>query len=868
MAAYNGLSASLSKAVEDAVVGPEVAVLLLPLGVPHDIESQYWDYKEKLPSLRPRASEEDKAVYKAEMCDLVKDAVAFYNATGGYLVFGVKDKGRDRVVGCYEALDCGDFNKRVEGAIGHNFECIFRTVDVPNAGPTTKVGVLYVPRRPDGTKAAAFRKAAAAHPLSKAKAYQANDVYVRIRDESRPATATSADWEFLHGPRRLVGAAPSVAKRPMRVTLPARDPDLIHFIGRETYLAELRSWLGDSRSPVRLLTGIGGLGKTSIAYRFVEEVVDTRAGDIEQVLWLTAKARTFSALRGELVEAGRVDFTDTETLYTAILRYVGYEPDWGDDEPDIADRVEAIVEALSTYNCLIVIDDIDSLSADDQREVVYTLSGAAMRTVSGDKTPSRMIFTSRIDQGLAPASVIKVRGFERAEFDAYVSQVSERLGVPLPKELNFEVFYTATSGSPLFAASVLRLVRLGTDFIAALDRWRGEEGVEVRRFAFERELQQLPPAAARLLYAICLLGETTTIELSQILEISSNSITSSVASLQSFHLVITQLNSKAGSVIKAPDDVVLTQDVLERHLGSAATHVQSACAAARARAENSEKNVASRIGQIVSLWKGAHFNEALVEAEKLSKDFPGMGDVTCLNATALTRAVPPRWAEADSKFQLAQKQKCSRPELVEGWIATKINTEDWSGLLALATSTVSTRRGEDIVLRAYIRATDELIKIARLRGDRARRKELAEKAIEMIRRRTDGRAAGPDRDALFNKKLSFARTLFDDVRDSCRRPGDQITIFDTLMWLAEREIFLTEFVRAGLAGLNNWWGDVEGRPFVDDGAKSIIKKSLSRLEQLERILVRFGKEDLSVEAQHLRFDLAHRAAKMGWEANR
>lgn len=641
MVIFTELYQFLWSSISNCALNSEVVNRLFPSGRPFEVETPYWDYKEKLPILPPHASDDQKVVHRAEIADLIKDAVSFYNAYGGYIVFGVKDRGHERVIGCNDSLDCGDFNKRIEAAAGRNIECIFSSIELPLLAGPAKLGVLFVPRRPDGSEPAIFKRAAPLNQSGK-RAYQANDVYVRIRDESRPATATSSDWLFLHGPRRPDGEGMKrTEKRPMRVFLPARDPDLVEFVGREGYLASLRGWLSDHRSPVRLLTGIGGLGKTSIAYRFAEEVVDTRAGEIEQLVWLTAKARTFSALRGSIVESSRVDFSNARTLYRVILSHLGYEPDWEDDEPTNIELVEAIVEALSTYRCLVIVDDVDSLSADDQREVVYTLSSAAIRTVSGDVVPSRLLFTSRIDQGVAPANAIKIEGFERDEFATYINGVAYRFKVSLPPQVSFEQFYTATSGSPLFGASVLRLVRLGTSLPDALDRWRGEEGVEVRRFAFERELRQLPDAAARLLYAICLLDETTNLELSQILELSPTSIASSVASLQSFHLVVTQLNSKATATIKAPDDVALTRDVLEKHLGSGAGQVQSSCASARTRTENSKKKIASRIGQTIALWKAGLPSESLLEAERLSKEFPSNGDVTCLLATALTRVSPP-----------------------------------------------------------------------------------------------------------------------------------------------------------------------------------------------------------------------------------
>jgi len=53
--------------------------------------------------------------------------------------------------------------------------------------------------------------------------------------------------------------------------------------------------LADDFARVRLIAGEGGLGKTSLAYRFAEEVATRRVKPFEQVVWLTAKKRQFIA---------------------------------------------------------------------------------------------------------------------------------------------------------------------------------------------------------------------------------------------------------------------------------------------------------------------------------------------------------------------------------------------------------------------------------------------------------------------------------------------------------------------------------------------------------------------------------------------
>jgi len=102
--AIRSLLLKLRQGVEDLSLAKEIIGLLLPGGRPHDFESELWDYKEKLPELLPGATEENKKLFKAEIGDIIKDVVAFHNAYGGYIVFGVADKGKNRLKGCIANL--------------------------------------------------------------------------------------------------------------------------------------------------------------------------------------------------------------------------------------------------------------------------------------------------------------------------------------------------------------------------------------------------------------------------------------------------------------------------------------------------------------------------------------------------------------------------------------------------------------------------------------------------------------------------------------------------------------------------------------------------------------------------------------------
>src|SRR5437879_4570041 len=85
---------------------------------------------------------------------------------------------------------------------------------------------LALPRRAHGATPVRFIKKGPAKPNG-SRCF-GEETYVRVRDESRPATASSADWHFLHSDRRPPDdTISSIPVRSVQSLLPARDPDLV-----------------------------------------------------------------------------------------------------------------------------------------------------------------------------------------------------------------------------------------------------------------------------------------------------------------------------------------------------------------------------------------------------------------------------------------------------------------------------------------------------------------------------------------------------------------------------------------------------------------------------------------------------------------
>jgi hypothetical protein len=201
-------------------------------------------------------------------------------------------------------------NKRIQGATGHSVETIFRLIEVELHSQTISVGLLLIPKRSNRVRPAQFKKTAIKSPTGKV-AYEQNDVYFRQLDNCKKAI-TAEELEFLFSSREL--DVISTGSRIIENNLPARDIELSKFVGRDKEMYELWIWLGDAFSPVKILSGLGGVGKTSIAYTFSERLIYEAKSNIDRVIWLGAKEESFSAIKAKMMPLQRVDFRTIDNV--------------------------------------------------------------------------------------------------------------------------------------------------------------------------------------------------------------------------------------------------------------------------------------------------------------------------------------------------------------------------------------------------------------------------------------------------------------------------------------------------------------------------------------------------------------------------
>lgn len=623
-------------------------------GFPSSVaECEVLDFKRQLPS------------NDSEYAKTVRDLIALHNSYGGFIVFGVEEKERGRlfrVIG----VDRGviKINKIKDGIRAYS------GVDIRIHGASLNIAgsnleVIWVVKRGQGDRPVRFIKNG---PDGKpgVPEFKKNDVVFR-RIDSNAIAREAEDFDFLFSDRR----PPSIdielvvqdIGEPIENNLPDRVFVCPKFVGRKEDIGELWTWLDDDFSRVRLIAGEGGLGKTSLAYQFSEEVASRRIKPFLKIVWLTAKKKQFVAAQDEYRVAAHVDFEDATSLFKSIGISLGC------NESDFLDldhkaSMQLALDSCGLISSFIVIDDIDSLGKDDQLRALEF----GMRTPSGTK----ILLTTRVNFSYSPDNVLKLDGLTKTEFKDYVVVLRERYKLASIPDSKIEHLREVTGGSPLYTDSLIRLERRGLGLDKAMTQWRGQRGLEVRKAALSREIQQLSREAKRVLFVISTLRNCSYTELSQVVDYTDQTLGDALQELSGLFLISAPSIAKEARYTVEPNTGIL---VLELAATFGIDHAALVAATKRSKSDAIGMGLQKRSGIVglaisegIALLRGGDSKgalEVIVSAsKKLSKPHP---DLLLAAGRFYLKQANPSYDEAKKAFEQSFALGQRKPLLFDLW---------------------------------------------------------------------------------------------------------------------------------------------------------------------------------------------------------
>lgn len=442
-------------------------------------EDAYWDFKAGCPSLR-----RENELAWAEIAALV---LALHNADGGVIFFGIDDL-RYSFCGTSTPVDPKQFNDKVRRYVGDTFWVAFNREFVQANG--LYLGVAIVP-----SHGLTLKRFQASSPLKEGKIYfDAGDLPVRVGDETKILRGEEA-LRFLREKKSPISDSRFFVDEPGYRII---RPDYDQFVTRPRYCEEVLAGLGDRRSYVTSLTGIGGAGKTALACWGVLEAYQRKMFDY--IVSLSAKDR-------ELAQAGIEPITPAltsfGTLLDEILEVTGCSEfkELGEKEKE-----ECVRELLKGERCLLFVDNLETV--DDARILQF------LETLP---EPVKAITTSRRVRVRHSIYPIDVGVFEMREAVRFVENQAERRGkdfmLDLPANRKRELA-EACSFLPLVIEWFVGRVRNGGEVNTLEEALRGSgrTGEELLEFCFRRVHDYLSPGARRVLKVLSIFEKPEPIE--------------------------------------------------------------------------------------------------------------------------------------------------------------------------------------------------------------------------------------------------------------------------------------------------------------------------------------------------------------------
>ena len=281
--------------------------------------------------------------------------------------------------------------------------------------------------------------------------------------------------------------AKEVEKSNILASLPRRP----YFVGREEEIRNiLQSLQPNSRTFIIGIEGIGGVGKstlaTEVSYRCIENDL------FESVIWISAK-ETILTLHG--IEPIIPEAKTLSDILITIGTALG-NPTIGN--LSIQDQIKRAYNLLARQTTLLVLDNFESLSKNEQRDILDFLRRSPITL--------KVAITSR--ERVSEGQIIRLQGLSFEESNALLEWDAQQKNIHLTKDQN-KYLVELTGGLPLALLWVQgQIAVLGYSVTQVLDKLSLDTDIPILQYCFNHSWNLLRHSSEKkILFVLALQPE-------------------------------------------------------------------------------------------------------------------------------------------------------------------------------------------------------------------------------------------------------------------------------------------------------------------------------------------------------------------------